>query len=185
MKEQPTPKDNASEPKQEPVQESPAAVPAADAELTKLREDNVRLNDQVMRLAAELENTRKRLSKEAEEAGKYGITKFARELIEVQENLHRAEASIHNTEELESNQTLKQIFSGVELTKKSLADIFAKHGIVRIDPKIGEKFDHNFHQAIAQMPAANHPADSIVQVIQAGYAIHDRLLRPALVAVAK
>lgn len=155
------------------------------AELTKLREDNARLNDQVMRLAAELENTRKRLMKEADDASKYGITKFARELIEVLENLHRAEASIHSTEELESNQTLKQIFSGVELTKKSLADIFTKHGIQRIEPMIGDKFNHDLHQAIAQMPAATHPTDSIVQVIQAGYVIHDRLLRPALVAVAK
>jgi molecular chaperone GrpE len=154
-------------------------------ELAKLKEENAKLNDHILRLGAELENTRKRLTKEANEASQYAITKFARDLIEVLENLHRAEASIHSSEELEGNQTLKAIFSGVELTKKSLVDSFEKHGIQRVEPNIGDKFDHNYHQAIAQVPATSHPADSIVQVIQAGYIIHDRLLRPALVAVAK
>lgn len=142
-----------------------------------------KLKDQLLRLAAEYENFRKRSAKEIEEANKYGITKFARDMIEVLENLHRAESSI-NTEMLESNETLKNIFSGVELTKKSLIDVFEKYGIKRLDP-MGEQFNHDYHQAIMQVPSKNHKTGEIIQVIQAGYVVHDRLLRPALVAVAK
>lgn len=139
--------------------------------------------EQMLRLAAELENLRKRNAKEVEDANKYAINKFAKDLIEVLENLFRAEASI-NSEQLEHNSTVKQIFSGVELTKKSLIDTFEKYGIKRVDP-IGTPFNHDFHQAIVEIPTSQHPAGTIVQVIQAGYIIHDRLLRPALVAVAK
>lgn len=150
---------------------------------TKFQEEIAALKDQVIRMAAENDNLRKRYAKELEEANKYGITKFARDLIDVLENLHRAESSV-NSELLEKDQALKQIFNGVELTKKSLIDAFEKWGIKRIDP-MGEMFNHDFHQAITQVPSATHAEGSVVQVIQAGYIIQDRLLRPALVAVAK
>ena len=143
------------------------------------------LKDQTLRYAAEIDNLRKRYTRELEEANKFAITKFARELIEVLENLYRAESSISNEEQLEQNSTLKHIYTGVELTKKSLIDTFEKHGIKRLDPQIGEAFNHDYHQAIAHVPSAHHKEGSIIQVIQAGYTINDRLLRPALVAVAK
>ena len=146
-------------------------------------EEMTKLKDQLLRMAAEYENFRKRSVKELEDATKYGITKFARDLIDVLENLHRAESSI-DTEQLQSNETLKNIFSGVELTKKSLVDIFDRYGIKRIDP-IGDQFNHDYHQAIMQVPSKTHKTGEIIQVIQAGYIIHDRLLRPALVAVAR
>lgn len=163
-------------------QQSTATAETAKTEPSP-QEEIAKLKDQMMRLAAEMENLRKRQAKELEEANKYGITKFARDLIEVLENLHRAESSV-NSEQLEANNTLKQIFSGVELTKKSLIDAFDKWGIKRIDP-MGEMFNHDFHQAITQIPTTTHASGTVVQVIQAGYVINDRLLRPALVAVAK
>jgi len=156
--------------------DTPPSIEPSEQEVAKLK-------DQLLRLAAEYDNFRKRSAKDIEEANKYGITKFARDMIEVLENLHRAESSV-NTEMLESNETLKNIFSGVELTKKSLIDVFEKYGIKRLDP-MGEQFNHDFHQAIMQVPSKSHKTGEIIQVIQAGYVVHDRLLRPALVAVAK
>lgn len=153
------------------------------ADNSQLLQEIEKGKEQMLRLAAELENIRRRNAKEVEDANKYAISKFAKDLIEVLENLFRAEASI-NSEQLENNNTVKQIFSGVELTKKSLIDTFEKYGIKRIDP-MGTAFNHDFHQAIVEIPTSQHPAGTIVQVIQAGYIMHDRLLRPALVAVAK
>lgn len=150
---------------------------------SSLQEENAKLKDQMMRIAAEFDNFRKRSARELEDASNFAITKFARDMIEVLENLHRAEASI-NTEQLDNDPVLKQIFSGVELTKKSLVDAFEKYGIKRIDPT-GEQFNHDFHQAITQIPSKTHKEGEVVQVIQAGYILKDRLLRPALVAVAK
>lgn len=150
---------------------------------SSLQDENAKLKDQMMRIAAEFENFRKRSARELEDASNFAITKFARDMIEVLENLHRAEASI-NTEQLDNDPVLKQIFSGVELTKKSLVDAFEKYGIKRIDPT-GEQFNHDFHQAITQIPSTTHKEGEVVQVIQAGYILKDRLLRPALVAVAK
>lgn len=150
---------------------------------SNLQEENAKLKDQMMRIAAEFDNFRKRSARELEDASNFAITKFARDMIEVLENLHRAEASI-NTEQLDSDPVLKQIFSGVELTKKSLIDAFEKYGIKRIDPT-GEQYNHDFHQAITQIPSTTHKEGEVVQVIQAGYVLKDRLLRPALVAVAK
>lgn len=155
----------------------------ASESLKTLEEENQKLKTQLMHLAADFDNYKKRSIRDKEDAVRYSINKFAHDLIDVLENLHRAESSI-NTEELEQNNTLKQIFTGVELTKKSLIDIFEKYGIKRIYP-MGEVFDHNLHQAIAEVPSTSHPGGTVVQVIQAGYTLHDRLIRPALVAVAK
>lgn len=148
-----------------------------------LAEENKKLNHKLLVLAADYDNYRKRVAKDMEESSKFAITKFAKDLIDVLENLHRAESSIDVTQ-LETNNTLKQIFTGVELTKKSLIDIFERYGIVRIDP-MGEQFNHDFHQAIAQIPTNHHAPGTVVQVIQAGYTLHGRLIRPALIAVAK
>ncbi len=157
---------------------------AADESNKDLSQDELgKTKDQLLRLAAEFENYKRRTGKEIEEAHKFAMSKFARDLIDVLENLHRAESSF-STEILESNESFKAIFSGIELTKKSLIDVFEKYGIKRIDP-IGEQFNHDFHQAIMQVPSKTHANGEVVQVIQAGYVMNDRLLRPALVAVAK
>jgi molecular chaperone GrpE len=149
----------------------------------KLEEEAKSLKDLVLREKAENENLRKRYIKELEDTNKYAITNFARDLIEVQENMHRALENI-SSEEIEKNPNIKNIVNGIELTKNSLATTFEKYGINRIYP-IDQLFDHNYHQAIVQIPTSEKPEGTIVQVIQAGYTIKDRLLRPALVAVAK
>lgn len=157
----------------------------ADQQQPEAGEDNTdaKLRDQLLRLAAEMENLRKRTSREIEEAHKFGITKFARDMIEVLENLYRAEASI-TAELAASNESIKQLQNGVELTRKSMVDTFERHGLKRIDP-IGEQFNHDLHQAITQAPSPDYKDGEVANVIQAGYTLHDRLLRPALVVVAK
>jgi molecular chaperone GrpE len=157
--------------------QQPEAVEAPEVNETQ------KLKDQMLRLAAELENLRKRTQKEIEEAHKYSVAKFARDLIEILENLYRAESSIP-LELAESNEHIKQLLEGVSLTKKSLTQVFDKYGIKRIEP-LNEAFDHRYHQAIMQVKSEAHKNNDVVQVVQAGYIINDRLLRPALVAVAK
>jgi molecular chaperone GrpE len=152
-------------------------------ELEQLKAETAALKDQLLRTMAEAENIRKRAQRDVEEAGKYAVTSFARDLINVLENLHRAEESIPK-DQISDNALLNNIFQGVEMTKRELLGIFERHGIKRIDPK-GEKFDHNFHQAMVQIPDDSCPPDTVVQVLQAGYVIKDRLLRPALVGVSK
>ncbi len=149
----------------------------------KLEEETKSLKDLILREKAENQNLRKRYEKELEDNHKYAITNFARDLIEVQENMYRALDNIPK-EDIESNPTLKLIFEGVDLTKNSLTSVFDKYGVTRIYP-LDQQFDHNFHQAIVQVPDSEKDEGAIVQVIQAGYMIKDRLLRPALVAVAK
>jgi molecular chaperone GrpE len=135
------------------------------------------LKEALMRAMADAENTRKRSQKEVEEANKYGTASFAKDLLNVSENLQRALDSVP----AES----KTLFEGVELTKKELLSVFERRGIKRIEPKAGEKFDHNVHQAIAQVEDPKFEQGAIIQVVQAGYVIHDRLLRPAMVTVSK
>lgn len=152
-------------------------------ETQKLKEENAALKDQLLRAMAEAENTRKRAQREIEDTAKYAVGNFARDLIEVLENLHRAEESIPQ-DHVQGNDLLKNINEGVKLTKAELLKVFDRYGIKRISP-MGEKFDHNFHQAVVQIEDASVEPGQIVQVIQAGYVIKDRLLRPAMVAVAK
>lgn len=136
-----------------------------------------------MRALADAENTRKRAAKEVEEANRYGVSTFAKDLISVLENLQRALDTV--TEEQKQDKTVSGIFEGVDLTRKELLSVFERRGIKRLEPKPGEKFDHNFHQAVAQVEDFKFEAGSVIQSVQAGYVIHDRLLRPAMVTVSK
>lgn len=177
------PLETTPEPQEQPAETSPEAVARAlqaviegkDAELAALK-------DQALRALAETENTRRRSERELTDMSKYAVTGFARELVSVLENLQRAvdciPAELKQTQPAVANLAL-----GVEMTLKELLSTFAKHGIQRIDP-LGQKFDHNFHQAVAQIDAPDAEAGTVVQVLQAGYVIHDRLLRPAMVGVA-
>lgn len=153
------------------------------AEIEELKAEIATLKDQVMRGMAETENIRKRAQKEVGDASKYAITSFAKDLLEVLDNLYRAKENIPE-EELEGNELLKNICEGVTLTKAELIKTFEKYGIKRITP-LGEKFDHNLHQAVVQIEDPNAEPGDVVQVIQAGYVMQDRLLRPAMVGVAK
>lgn len=141
------------------------------------------VREQLLRTAAELENLRKRSERELADARKYAVTGFARDLVSVAENLQLAMKNI-TEEDRKKDEKINNLAQGVELTYNEMIRVFQGNGIVRIDP-IGEKFNHNHHQAVAQVEDNEAEPGTIIQVLQAGYIIHDRLLRPAMVTVAK
>ena len=166
-----------------PGDAAPAAAEAAAPPSEVPEAEIAALKDQLLRAVAETENVRRRMQRDQEETAKYAITGFARDLVNVLENLQRATQSIP-PEAREQNPMLKSLAEGVDMTMKELLSAFERNGIVRIDP-IGHKFDHNLHQAVVQIEHSKAEAGTVVQVLQAGYMIHDRLLRPAMVGVAK
>ena len=159
------------------------AVKQQESEISQLKEEVAKLKDQWVRAVAETDNIRKRTQKEKEEASKYAINTFAADMVTILETLKRASESIPSAARQE-NELLKTIGEGVDLTLQELLNIFQRYQITRVDPK-DKKFDHNFHQAVAQVERDDVPAGTVIQVIQAGYMIHDRLLRPAMVVVSK
>ncbi len=156
--------------------------PSLESELGELEKQLAEMKDNWLRAMAESENLRRRAHKEKEDALKYGAVNFSRDIVTVADNLHRALQSCPLTEELSAN--IKTLISGVEMTAKELLSSFEKHGIRRLSP-MGEKFDPNFHQAMFEIETNEQPAGIVVQVLQDGYVMHDRLLRPAMVGVAK
>ncbi len=178
-------KEAAAEPKPEPgeaAEEDAGAPPPVD-EQARLRAEVSDLKDQVLRALAETENLRKRSERALEDAAKYGITEFAREIVGVADNLRRALESLPAKTDEADDMTVK-LAEGVEATQRQLDAVFERHGIVRIDPA-GEPFDHNLHQAMFEIEDSGQPPGTVVQVVQHGYKIRDRLLRPAMVGVAK
>ena len=159
------------------------ALLALENEVSALREETARLRDQQLRALAEAENTRRRAEREKEDAGRYAIGRFAGDLLDVAENLNRALAAVPR-EQIEQDEAVKQLYVGVEMIDTQLQDVFRKHGLVRIDP-MGEKFDPNFHQAMFQVQDSTAAPGTVVQVMQAGYVLNGRLLRPAMVGVAQ
>jgi molecular chaperone GrpE len=151
--------------------------------LAAARAEAAQLKDQLLRAMAETENTRRRAQRDRDDAQKYGITNFAREVLSVADNLRRALEAIPS-ETLQSDEALKTLYDGVAATERQLEAALGKQQVQRIWPE-GERFDANFHQAMFEVPDSGKPAGTVVQVLQAGYKIHDRLLRPALVGVAK
>ncbi len=151
--------------------------------VSELEAENAELKDRLLRAAAETENIRKRSERTQQETSKFAVTGFAKDLISVFENLTRATASIPE-EARQGNEAVSNLAVGVEMTLKELETVFGKHGIKRIDP-MGEKFDHNYHQAMLKVETDEYEKGTIVQVLQAGYAMHERLLQPAMVGVAK
>lgn len=142
------------------------------------------LRDKFLRAVAETDNVRKRAEREVAEARTYGIANFARDVIGVADNLARALEAISPEARASADETLKALLDGVDITSRELNKAMQKHGIRLLDPA-GEKFDPNFHQAMFEVPDASVPAGMVVQVVQTGYAIGDRVLRPALVGVSK
>jgi molecular chaperone GrpE len=151
--------------------------------LAAARAEAAQYKDQLLRAMAETENTRRRAQRDREDAQKYGITNFAREVLAVADNLRRALEAIP-PDTLQSDEALKTLYDGIAATERQLEAALGKQQIDRIWPE-GERFDSNFHQAMFEVPESGKPAGTVVQVLQAGYKIHDRLLRPALVGVAK
>jgi molecular chaperone GrpE len=153
------------------------------AEIERLNAELAKMRDQWIRSVADADNIRKRAQREQEETAKYAVTNFARDMVSVLENLMRASESIPVEKRGESD-LLKTLGEGVDLTLQELLGIFQRFNIERIDP-MNQKFDHNFHQAVVQIERTDVPAGTVVQVVQAGYILQGRLLRPAMVAVSK
>ncbi|HEY4134367.1 MAG TPA: nucleotide exchange factor GrpE [Alphaproteobacteria bacterium] len=174
-----TAQDDAA-PQDNPAQPGSDDAPDGFAVIEKLQAELAETKDRALRAVAELENYRRRAEKEREDTAKYAITGFAREMLTVADNLRRA---------LESQpaglpDSLKPFISGVELTERELNAIFERAGIVRVSPE-GQAFNHDLHQAMFEVEDASKPAGTVVQVLQAGYTLKDRLLRPAMVGVSK
>lgn len=140
------------------------------------------LKDRLLRAVAETENVRRRAEREKEETAKFAISNFARDLLPVADNLGRTLDNI--PEQLREDETMKAFLEGVELTGRELVKAFEKHGITHIHPE-GEKFDHNVHQAMFEVEDNEKPHGTVTQVVQSGYLIENRLLRPAMVGVSK
>lgn len=141
------------------------------------------LKDQLLRALAEAENARRRARKDVEEARAYAISRFAQDLLGVADNLGRALESIP-AERRAGDEAVKAIADGIEMTARELDSVLGRHGIARIDP-LGETFDYNLHQALFETANTDAPDGTVVQVAQVGYRIGDRLLRAAMVGVAK
>lgn len=150
-------------------------------ERARLEAENSEMKDRVLRTLAEMENLRKRTEREVADARAYAVTSFARDLLAVADNLDRALAAVPADEAGEG--ALKALIEGVEMTGRDFASTLAKHGVAPIEPKPGDRFDPNLHQAMFEVPDPTQPAGNVVQVVQQGYTVSGRLLRPALVGV--
>ena len=162
--------------------ESEAEQPSPETRVGELEAELADHKDRLLRALAETENVRRRAQREREDASKYAIAGFAKDLLSAADNLRRALESLPESEARDDR--TRSLLAGVAATERELLSIFERHGIKRIDPK-GERFDHNFHQAIFEAERPDHPAGTIVEVLQPGYVVHERLLRPAMVGVAK
>lgn len=150
--------------------------------IAKLNEEITNLKDQRLRAIAELENFRKRAEKDQSDALKYGVSNFAKEIINISDNIERAQSSI--PEEAKNNETIKPVIEGIDLIAQSVVTTFEKIGIKKIE-SLNEKFDHNLHQAMMEIEKDDLEPGTIVQELIPGYTLHDRLLRPAMVGVSK
>lgn len=146
--------------------------------------ENADLKDKLLRTLAEMENLRKRSEKDKEDMSKFAIAKFARDLLTVADNFDRALQALPDEARETADENFKNLIVGLELTDRELHAAFKRHGIDIVRPA-GERFDPNFHQAIAEVPHQEHGAGICVDVVQPGYVIGDRLLRPAMVTVSK
>ena len=153
----------------------------ANADVEALAAEIQALKEQVLRYAAEAENTKRRAEREANDARAYAITKFARDLLDVADGLSMAIAS-HPSDS--GDATLKSFIDGVELTEKKLLGAFERNGLKKIDPAKGEKFDPHKHQAMMEQPGTDVEPGGVIQTLQAGYELLGRLVRPAMVVVA-
>jgi len=161
-----------------------AAEPDPFAVIEKLNAENAELKDRLLRALAEMENLRRRTEREVADARAYGVANLARDMLSVADNLARALDSFPAEERAAADAALKALIEGVELTERDLQAALGRHGVTKLSPE-GEKFDPNFHQAMFEMPHETVPAGAVAQVMQSGWKIGERVLRPALVGVSK
>jgi len=162
--------------------EAPATAPPDPA--AESAREAADLKDRLLRSLAEMENLRRRTDRQVDDARVYGIANFARDTLGVADNMRRALDAVTPELRESADTAVKALVEGVELTERELLKVLEKHGVKKLEP-LGTKFDPNLHQAMYEVPDPSVPAGTVAQVVQAGYTIGDRVLRPALVAVTK
>lgn len=150
--------------------------------LQRLMAENEELKDRSLRLAADMENLRRRTGRDVQDARTYAVANFARDMLSVNDNLRRAIDAVPADDA--HNATLKSLLDGVELTERGMLTALERHGVKKLNPE-GEKFDPNFHQAMFEVENPDVAANTVINVVQTGYSIGDRVLRPAMVGVSK
>ena len=165
------------------VGEEPSEIAEPDP-VELLKSENADLRDKFLRLAAEMDNLRRRTERDVKDAKSYSLAGFARDMLAVSDNLRRALEAIPDELKTNGEAGLNGLIEGVEMTERSMLSTLERHGVKKIDAE-GQKFDPNFHQAMFEVPNPDLPNNTVVQVVQAGYAIGDRVLRPAMVGVSK
>src|SRR6478735_5186948 len=182
------PNDDAAKaaPTGEPVVSKPYIMPddPEEGSVEALTKELADARDKTLRTLAEMENLRQRTRREVADSKTYGISGFARDVLEIADNLQRALDAVPAEAKAAADPGLKALIEGVELTERSLLNALEKNGVKKFDPA-GEKFNPNFQQAMYEVPDASVPSGTVVQVVQAGFTIGDRVLRPALVGVSK
>jgi len=174
--------DNATVQPEAQAAAAPDMVPAE--QVSAALEAAAEFKDKHLRLLAEMENLRRRTEREVSDARQYGIAGFARDVLAVADNMHRALSTIDEAQRAAADPTVQAMIEGIELTERELMKSLEKNGVRKFTPE-GEKFDPNLHQAMYEVPNADVPAGHVAQVIQSGYMIGERMLRPALVGVSK
>jgi molecular chaperone GrpE len=170
----------------EPVTSATPEPSAPEPDLTeKLAREAAELKDRLLRALAEMENLRRRTDREVADSRAYAVASFARDILQVADNMARALQASTAELRLSADPRVKALLDGVELTERELMKVLEKHGVRKFEPQQGERFDPNLHQAMYEVADSSLPAGTVAQVIQAGYLIGERMLRPALVAVAK
>lgn len=180
--------DTTSSPSVDPATEPEGAPGSEEARIAALVEslskENADTKDRLLRTLAEMENLRRRTEREVADSRVYAIASFARDILAVADNMDRALQALDTDLREKADAGTKALLDGVELTERELLKVLEKHGVRKFEPK-GEKFDPNLHQAMYEVPDPSVPAGTVAQVVQAGYMIGERVLRPALVGVAK
>lgn len=151
--------------------------------LLRLASENEELKDRALRLAAEMENLRRRTQRDVADARSFGVANFARDMLAVSDNLQRALQAVPQEARDSGDSGLKSLVEGVEMIDRLMLSTLERHGVKHIEPE-GQRFDPHFHQAMFEVPNPDVPAGTVVQVVQAGYVIGERVLRPAMVGVA-
>ncbi|HEY6992157.1 MAG TPA: nucleotide exchange factor GrpE [Xanthobacteraceae bacterium] len=180
--------DSTTRPSVDPAAEGETAGSADEGKVAALVEalskENAEYKDKLLRTLAEMENLRRRTEREIADTRLYGISAFARDILAVADNMERALGALDAELREKADAGTKALLDGVELTERELLKVLEKHGVKKFEP-LGEKFDPNLHQAMFELPDPSRPAGTVAQVVQPGYMIGERMLRPALVAVAK
>ena len=167
-----------------PEDSNQAAVAPEPDPLDLIKAENADLKDRYLRLAADMDNLRRRTEREVKDAKVYSAASFARDMLSVSDNLRRAIDAIPAEARAAGEAGFMALVEGVEMTERAMLSALERHGVKKIEPT-GQKFDPNFHQAMFEVPNSEMPANTVIQVVQDGYVIGDRVLRPAMVGVSK